>query len=1419
MRAADLLRFTFPTVLALFLTACGGGDSTGPGTDNPDPDPPTSPDPVPAAVAVSPAADSLGVDDSVQLQATVTDSNGNELTGETVTWSSSNNTVATVSNSGEVTGVSDGSVDITATVGSLSGSADVSVFAGLEEVTDAGGTVEAGGGASAGGATLDVPGGALTAGTTITVAPIDAAAVAVGAIPGTAWEFGPEGLTFGSPATLTLSYEPASLPAGADASRLVIVRSDGSTIERLDGVSVDEASSTVQASVPGFSSFAICLPSVSALCGAEAVTDISATMVASRESVQVGDTLTYTLAITNEGPDNLSGGSIALVANGPVDYPTDFVTPQGCSLGSGDNGIGFSCGTGALSVGSSATFELRALATAAGQIAATGGPFQLPSSVDPDASNDTAKVFTPVAQPSVDLAYSLVRTPQDLQGGQPASFTFGVTNPSPTYDAENVWFTMSIFGDVSAASSWTLPDGCELGTTVEGGADIGVLCRPVTVPAGQTVSEVLTVDIGEAETELRVLGSIVQTGSVSDPDESNNAYDQFIPVTPAPLSADLVYDYSVTPTSLDGGSTATFEFSVTNPADRDAENVRFELNLFGDVIFTEGWRPTQCQGNGPGFNGAAVTVFCDPVSVPANGSLTEIVEVDIGAAETAIQVVGSIVRTGTAEDPDLTNNAVDETLAVTPVPTDTDLVIEYVLDPVSPVAGSPVTATITVSNLGTVNAADVVWAMNFNNGVAVAGGYTPPSGCVLGSPADQTIDGTGLRCVGVPVPAGGSSSATLEFSLADTATVIDIVGSITDFGTVTDTNAANNSVSDQVTVEPAPADPLIVLNPDSVYFVGGPSETLPSQIVQIVNGGGGELLGLDTDITYTDGSGWLAISLGLQNGEPIVFLQADPSNLGTGTYRADVSVLDPQAANSPQGLPVVLEVLPQADFQIGLANAPASAEVGDTLNYEVTLTNGGPATADSAIFVLAVDGTLLSPGFEFTPPGCGLFTNTPEQDPLKLYRCAVAGLPVGADATFTLPLIPQVAGEQLRARAVIDEVVGAVDPDLSNDTVEATTDVTASTTTDLRISAEPSTALVAGESATIAFGVGNLGGVTANGVTSTLAILGEVTANAQWTVPAGCRIEADPLGISADFSLVCGPETVLARDGTGRDVTVDLAGTATELRVVAEITSTGDITDPDLTNNTIDETAPVSAAPDPGLIVLTPDSLSFDAVEGGAQPNPRLVQISNGGGGTLTGLDAGVSYDDGSSGWLNAFIAVNNGEPVVVTQADQTGLAQGTYTATVSVTSTSADNSPQTFPVVLNVLPAADIRMEVANAPASVNVGTTIDYQVTINNDGPAAASEVTFQFFVSGTLLSPGLEFTPEGCGLFTSPEGADPAKLYQCTVTGLASGASQTFTLPLIPQVSGETLEAATTVPDLQGASDPNPLNDVATATTTVN
>jgi len=146
-----------------------------------------------------------------------------------------------------------------------------------------------------------------------------------------------------------------------------------------------------------------------------------------------------------------------------------------------------------------------------------------------------------------------------------------------------------------------------------------------------------------------------------------------------------------------------------------------------------------------------------------------------------------------------------------------------------------------------------------------------------------------------------------------------------------------------------------------------------------------------------------------------------------------------------------------------------------------------------------------------------------------------------------------------------------------------------------------------------------------------------------------------------------------------------------------------------------DATFTVSFAVAPAPVLrLSPTSISFSGVAGGANPTRQNVSIQNGGGGTLAGLAVSSITP---AGWADATITGTT-LSVGVTPAK---LAPGTYTASIVVTSSNGGNATLgvTFavavpPPVLGLTPDTLSFRSVAGATPPP-LGKTV---VAFNNNG-----------------------------------------------------------------------------------------------------
>ena len=197
-------RFVLVTSLSVMLVACSGDSA-----------PVTPPAAVPTTVQITPAALNLAVAQAIQLSATVLDAAGQTMTGQTVTWSTSDATKVSVTTTGLATGVASGSAVITARAGNVQATVTATVAGAtlaFEEgasasavVGPSGGTITARG-ASGATYTLSVPRQALRDSVNITLTPV--ASLGQTALHG-AVRMRPSGLRFTLPATLTVDLPSA----------------------------------------------------------------------------------------------------------------------------------------------------------------------------------------------------------------------------------------------------------------------------------------------------------------------------------------------------------------------------------------------------------------------------------------------------------------------------------------------------------------------------------------------------------------------------------------------------------------------------------------------------------------------------------------------------------------------------------------------------------------------------------------------------------------------------------------------------------------------------------------------------------------------------------------------------------------------------------------------------------------------------------------------------------------------------------------------------------------------------------------------------------------------------------------------------------------------------------------------------------
>ncbi|MBW1809037.1 MAG: hypothetical protein JRJ87_12655 [Deltaproteobacteria bacterium] len=146
------------------------------------------------------------------------------------------------------------------------------------------------------------------------------------------------------------------------------------------------------------------------------------------------------------------------------------------------------------------------------------------------------------------------------------------------------------------------------------------------------------------------------------------------------------------------------------------------------------------------------------------------------------------------------------------------------------------------------------------------------------------------------------------------------------------------------------------------------------------------------------------------------------------------------------------------------------------------------------------------------------------------------------------------------------------------------------------------------------------------------------------------------------------------------------------------------------------------------VLGLNPGSLSFNALESGANPDPQTVAVGNSGDGSLD--DVSVTE---SAGWLSVTVSGSGNNQTLTNQVDISGLSAGSYQTSVDVLCPNAVNSPRSYAVSLIIgLEPQLARIDVAPESATLIVSHSAEFTATARdqNGDPFA---VVFDWSVSG--------------------------------------------------------------------------------------
>lgn len=366
--------------------------------------------------------------------------------------------------------------------------------------------------------------------------------------------------------------------------------------------------------------------------------DLSITKSMSPANPTLGQNVTFTVTVTNNGPDAATGVLVEDILLPGLTYVSDD------GGGAYDDGLGLWT-VGALAASGSATLNIVATVETTDPVQNTAR-IAGQSPLDPDPSDNSATV-TVMAPRSADLALSMgVSSPTVLVGGS-VTFTLQVTNngDDPAYGLD----VNEAFPAVPALdpTSFTASQGIYNPATG--------LWNLASLGNGGTATLTLTF------TAPNMAGALTNNGTAgsgeADPNTANNAAS----ATTTVLSPSLVTNSKTVSGSFLEGGTVTYTVVLTNAAAYDQQNNP------GDE-FTDVLPPQLTLVSASATSGTAVaTVGTNTVtwngSVPAGGSVTITIQatIDAGTAGQTVTNQGTVNH-----DPD--GNGVNEAASLTDSP-------------------------------------------------------------------------------------------------------------------------------------------------------------------------------------------------------------------------------------------------------------------------------------------------------------------------------------------------------------------------------------------------------------------------------------------------------------------------------------------------------------------------------------------------------------------------------------------------------------------------------------------------------------------------------------------------------------------------------------------------------------------------------
>jgi uncharacterized repeat protein (TIGR01451 family) len=406
--------------------------------------------------------------------------------------------------------------------------------------------------------------------------------------------------------------------------------------------------------------------------------DVIVDKSASPSPVFAGETLTYSIVVSNAGPSEAQ--SVVLTDVLPLELTLLTCDASGASCVTAGNSITVEWPSLALNAQQRITLTAIVSSEVLAGASLTNTAFVTSTTPDPNAGNNDDDAITPVVA-RADLSIVKTASPASVVAGETLTYTLVVSNAGPSV-ARPVTITDQLPAEVVFASC---DSACTTSSTGSGGNAVTITFPSLAVGEVQTITIATTVSAGVPSGTI-ITNTATITSSTPDDNLINNTDDVTTPVT---TRADLGIIKSAVPATVLAGERVTYTLLISNAGPSVAQPVTVTDTLPPQVTFVSCDSACTHTSN-------TITVTYPSLAVGEVQTITLVVTVNANVLSGTI-IANTAAVTSTTPDPNPIDNTDDATTTVQAL---ADLGIVKTAAPEPVVAGETLTYTLVYSNAG-----------------------------------------------------------------------------------------------------------------------------------------------------------------------------------------------------------------------------------------------------------------------------------------------------------------------------------------------------------------------------------------------------------------------------------------------------------------------------------------------------------------------------------------------------------------------------------------------------------------------------------------------------------------------------------------------------------------------------------------------